>query len=316
MAPYFQLITACQSYFDQAVEIARLLNIKLTSRKWNGERVAMCGFPIPHIDRYLKILVQQEHRFVAMCEEFPRYDSYGLKEFERRISRIVTPGTLIDESFIDPYNNNYLLAIHVPLTTPPPESIGLAWIDISTGEFFSKECAFETLKDELARLAPHEIVLEESMKQHTEHPIVAALKEADRLVSYCSSTVPPSGDTPITSGSSQVQGTFNQTVISTRSQTLAELSREADSVPDQETSAIQLLTKFLQANLLEHMPLLNSPRHEDIRDRMQIDAHTIQGLEIREAGHEGSAKGSLLSVVKRTLTSGGTRLLSRWLCKL
>jgi len=327
MAPNFQFITACQSYFDQAVEVAHLLNIKLTSRKWNGERVAMCGFPVPHLDRYLKTLVQQEHRFVAMCEEFVRYDSNGLKEFERRISRIVTPGTLIDESFVDPYNNNYLLAVHVPLTTPPPESIGLAWIDISTGEFFSKECTFENLKDELARLAPREIVLDDSMKKHTEHPIVAALKEANRLVSYCSSTVPPSGDTSTASGSPQVQGTFNQTMIpdesphadfGTRSQTrlAAELSRETDSIPDQETSAIQLLTRFLQANLLEHMPLLNAPHHEDIRDRMQIDSHTIQGLEIREVGHEGITKGSLLSVVKRTLTSGGTRLLSRWLCRL
>jgi DNA mismatch repair ATPase MutS len=316
-----------KSYFDQAVELARLLNIKLTSRKWNGERVAMCGFPIAHLDRYLKILVQKEHRFVAMCEEFVRYDSNGLKEFERRISRIVTPGTLIDESFIDPCNNNYLLAVHVPWPTPPSDSIGLAWIDVSTGEFFSKECAFESLKDELARLAPREIVLDESMKQHKEHPIFAALSEANCLVSYCASEAPSSGDTPMTSRllrSRQIQPNMSPdespAELDTRNQTLesrlaAELFHETGTMPVQETSAIELLTRFLQANLLEHMPLLNAPRHEDIQDRMQIDAHTIQGLEIREVGHEGSTKGSLLSVVKRTLTSGGTRLLSRWLCR-
>ena len=276
----------------------------------------MCGFPIPHIDRYLKILVQQERRFVALCEEFVRFDSDGSKEFERRISRIVTPGTLIDESFIDPYNNNYLLSVHVPLTTQSSDPIGLAWIDVSTGEFFSKECAFESLKDELARLAPREVVLDESMKQRI--GLFPALGEVNCLVSYYSSR-----DTP---ASPQVEGKFNYTMspiessdteIDTRKQTAesyvpAELSLE---MPNQEASAIALLTRFLQANLLEHMPLLNAPSHENILDRMQIDAHTIQGLEIREVGYEGLTKGSLLSVVKRTMTSGGARLLSQWLCK-
>ena len=310
-----------KSYFDQAVEISRLLNIKLTSRKWNGERVAMCGFPIPHLDRHLKILVQQEHRFVAMCEEFAHYDSNGMKEFERRISRIITPGTLIDESFIDPCNNNYLLAVNVPLSSDP---VGLAWIDVATGEFFSKSCAFENFKDELARLAPREIVLDESMKQYKGHPTLVALSEVNCVISYCSPAIPLFGKTP---ESPRVQVTLKTTMplkegsdpeLNLRDKIRGPLRnrcfREVPSMPDQETLAIELLTGFLQANLREHMPLLNAPRHEDIQDRMQIDAQTIQGLEVREVGHEGITKGSLLSVVKRTLTSGGTRLLSRWLC--
>lgn len=297
-----------KSYFDQALEISRLLNIKLTSRKWNGERVAMCGFPIQHLDRYLKVLVQQEHRFVAMCEEFAHYDSNGLKEFERRISRIITPGTLIDESFIDPCNNNYLLAVNVPLSSDP---VGLAWIDVATGEFFSKNCAFENLKDELARLAPREIVLDESMKQYKEHPTLVVLSEVNCVISYCSPAA------PLFSGAlepSHAQVTFKEpTPLEKGSDPKLNL-RDQTLGPDRETLAIKLLTDFLQANLREHMPLLNAPRHEDIQDRMQIDAQTIQGLEIREVGHEGITKGSLLSVVKRTLTSGGSRLLSRWLC--
>jgi DNA mismatch repair ATPase MutS len=260
-----------------------------------------------------------------MCEEFAHYDSDGVKEIERRISRIVTPGTLIDESFIDPCNNNYLLSAQATLTTQSSDPVGLAWIDVSTGEFFSKECAFESLKDELARLAPREIVLEESMKQHKAHPIFVALNEVDCLISYCSPPAPLSGNTPAPSG---IQGTLDQKMLdesldikldarklTLESRFAAKLSLETEPIRGQETSAIGLLTRFLQANLLEHMPLLNSPRHEDIQDRMQIDAHTIQGLEIREVGHEGYTKGSLLSVVKRTLTSGGTRLLSRWLCR-
>lgn len=311
------------------MEIARLLNIKLTSRKWNGERVAMCGFPIPHLDRYLKILVQKEQRFVAMCEEFVRYDSNGIKEFERRISRIITPGTLIDESFLNPFENNYLLAISVPSTVASSELIGLAWIDVSTGEFFSKQCTFESIQDELARLAPREIVLDNSMKQSKDHPLLSALKETKFLVSYGTATLFDDSATTNTQSSSTpriisckfiVGADTPESDATTQTKTLqsrlaSKLLCGPDTLPNQEAFAINLLTEFLKEHLLEHMPLLNAPCHEDVHDRMQIDAHTIQGLEIREAGLDGSAKGSLLSVVKRTLTSGGTRLLSRWLCK-
>jgi len=316
------------------VEIARLLNIKLTSRKWNGERVAMCGFPISHLDRYLKILVQKEQRFVAMCEEFVHYDSNGIKEFERRISRIVTPGTLIDESFLNPFENNFLLAISVPSTVASLEPIGLAWIDVSTGEFFSKQCTFESIQDELARLAPREIVLDNSIKHSKDHPLFLALEETKCLVSY-GTTATLSDDPAIPTSTTNTQSPSSPRIISdkfifgadtpesddaTQTKTLqsrlaSELLRGLDTLPTQEAFAINLLTRFLKEHLLEHMPLLNTPCHEDVKDRMQIDAHTIQGLEIREAGLDGTAKGSLLSVVKRTLTSGGTRLLSRWLCK-
>lgn len=317
------------------MEIASLLNIKLTSRKWNGERVAMCGFPVPHLDRYLKMLVQKERRFVAMCEEYPRYDSDGIKEFERRISRIITPGTLIDESFLNPFDNNYLLAINLSPSTFSPAPMGLAWIDVSTGEFFSKRCSMEGILDELARLAPREIVLDECMKQHKDHPIFSALAETNCLVSYCIQSTLLNGG-PVKEGRcpslksmpASLPVASNQTTtaegldaeVDTFSNAMptrlgAELIEDLDTIPNQETSAVALLTKFLQENLLEHMPLLNAPRRDDIHDRMQIDAHTIQGLEIRETGQEASLKGSLLSVVKRTLTSGGTRLLARWLCK-
>jgi DNA mismatch repair ATPase MutS len=329
-------LTSLQSYFDQAVEIASLLNIKLTSRKWNGERVAMCGFPIPHLDRYLKILVQKERRFVAMCEEYARYDSDGIKEFERRISRIITPGTLIDESFLNPFDNNYLLAINLSPTIFSPDPMGLAWIDVSTGESFSKHCRMEGIRDELARLAPREIVLDECMKQHKDHTIFSALEETNCLVSYCTQNTSLSGG-PVKEGMSPSLKPMPASPLVASKQTTAaeglaaevdtpsnplqtrlaaEFVGELDTIPSQETSAIALLTKFLQENLLEHMPLLNAPRRDDIHDHMHIDAHTIQGLEIRETGQEGSLKGSLLSVVKRTLTSGGTRLLARWLCKL
>ena len=90
--------TSRQSYFDQASEVAGLLSIKLTSRKWDGQDVPMAGFPVLQLERHLKTLVQVHRKSVAMCEEFSI--DPDTERFARRVTRILTPGTLIDESFL------------------------------------------------------------------------------------------------------------------------------------------------------------------------------------------------------------------------
>ncbi|KAL0575036.1 hypothetical protein V5O48_006937 [Marasmius crinis-equi] len=299
-----------ESYFDQAVEVASLLNIKLARRRWAGKTVAMCGFPLPHLDKYLKILVQQNKRFVAMCEEFPRFLGTGKREFERRVVRVVTPGTLIDESFLNHYENNFLLAISAPPpsgTSAEAQSAGIAWIDVSTGEFYSKVAPIENLRDELARIGPREVLLEGRYQKDANSAILSAVAEIDTITSYVDLT----GRTP------PKLGTLQPTPTAVTDELVAEYSNTSE-IPDvytaEEGGAITLLTAYLQANLLEHMPPLLQPSREHMEGRMQIDSHTIQALEIRETMRDGSSKGSLMSVIKRTITSSGTRLLSRWLC--
>ncbi|KIY45381.1 hypothetical protein FISHEDRAFT_66962 [Fistulina hepatica ATCC 64428] len=286
-----------ESYFSQATDIARLLSIKLTSRKIDGHRVPMCGFPLQHLDKYLKVLVQQHKRLVAMCEEFPVY-SPGAKIpsqalFERRVTRVITPGTLIDEIFLNQYENNFLLAIAIPEMSIPAESedaasasssstppfltvpIGLAWIDVSTGEFFSKAATIESLRDELARIQPREVVLNTSRD-----PTQEATVEKNNVFDSA----------------------------------LEALAEDDHFFTPQEAQAVGLLTSFMRKHLLEHMPVLSLPNREHSHGRMHIDAHTIKALEIRENAYEGGTRGSLLSVIKRTVTMSGTRLLARWLC--
>ncbi|KIJ68225.1 hypothetical protein HYDPIDRAFT_179416 [Hydnomerulius pinastri MD-312] len=283
-----------ESYFDQANEVARLLGIKLTSRVWDKQDVAMCGFPIMHLDKHLKVLVQQHKRFVAMCEEFPRYTDGQKPEFERRVSRVITPGTLIDEPFLNHFENNYLMSIS-PAESPDGEA-GLAWIDVSTGEFFTKTTILEGLKDELARIGPREIVLAEELRDQTSHPVRQMTEDEGNLISYirpsaADEVLPPSGDLVSPSG-----------------------SPAAPIYTAQESSAIEILTSYLRANLLEHMPQLSTPNREGTGECMQIDSHTIKALEIRESTREGGTTGSLLNVVRRTVTSSGARSLARKLC--
>ncbi|EJD55180.1 hypothetical protein AURDEDRAFT_93889 [Auricularia subglabra TFB-10046 SS5] len=285
-----------ESYFEQAAEVAQLLGIKLTSRSWEGTRVLMCGFPLPHLDKYLKVLVQQNRRFVALCEEFRVPSATGNvldKAFERRVTRVLTPGTLIDESFLNHYQNNYLLAVS---DAAAGKKLGLAWMDVSTGEFFAQDSTMETLRDDVARIGPQEVVIDRTIQATPSHPLPQLLTEEGCFVSYIA---PGDAALPVASGDTMDDLTATQR------------PKPVFSAP--ETAAIALLTTYLHANLMEHMPRALVPAAAG-GARMQIDAHTIKALEIRESMREGGVTGSLLSVVKRTTTSSGTRLLARWLC--
>ena len=293
-----------QSYFDQAAEVATLLNIKLTSRKWDNQTILMCGFPIIHLQKHLKTLVQQNNRFVALCEEFAGPALPGVKpSYDRRVVRIVTPGTLIDEPFLNRYENNYLMAITPAVYRPLREDdyLGLAWIDVSTGEFFTRSTTVESLSDDIVRIRPREVAL--SIKMESTDPcLVRAIVRSECVpISYFDAASPTHSQSP----SRPLPAP--DAPLNARSPTPSVLS-------PQESSAVHLLTCYLQSNLLEHMPSLPAPSREAAEARMEIDAHTLKSLEIRERIHEGGATGTLLGCVKRTVTSGGTRLLSRWLC--
>jgi DNA mismatch repair ATPase MutS len=240
----------------------------------------MCGFPLTHLDKHLKTLVQHQKRFVSMCEEFPKYSKFGEKEFERRVTRIVTPGTLIDEPFLNTFENNYLLSVQ---PSPDGPLVGLAWIDVSTGEFFSKESTVESLQDEFARIGPKEVVLPASVPDDPSHPVISLLKEESMFYSFAAVQAP------------------------------ADRSTSDDA--SIESASIFLLSEYLHDNLLESAPVLESPTHETDSTLMQIDAHTIKSLEIREASYVGGTKGTLVSVIRRTTTDSGSRLLARRLCQ-
>lgn len=255
----------------------------------------MCGFPVLHLHKYLKVLVEKHKKCVAMCEEFLKEPLEGPKGgFDRRVVRIITPGTLIDEPFLNADENNYLLSVG---TRGPIESItqtiGLSWIDVSTGEFFTKERTVENLRDELVRIAPREVVMDRNTASDSH--LTAALEVLDQEGIVLSLITPKLAEQK-TFSSSEDPEPMNP-VLS-----------------ESESAAVKLLTTFLHENLLESMPKLFQPSREFSEGRMEIDSHTVKGLEIRESMREGGTAGSLLSVIKRTTTPGGTRLLARWLC--
>src|ERR1700746_302969 len=142
-------------FFDDAEVASRALGIVLTKRgKHRGRDIPMCGVPVERADEYLHRLIAAGHR-VAVCEQIEdpaEAKKRGAKSVVRRdVVRLVTPGTLTEDSLLDAKRNNYLLALARARVTSGEDQFALAWIDISTGEFRVRECERTTLAAEIAR---------------------------------------------------------------------------------------------------------------------------------------------------------------------
>src|SRR5256714_12545894 len=156
-------------FFEDAEVAARALGIVLTKRgKHLGRDIPMCGVPIHRADEYLHRLIMLGHR-VAVCEQLEdpaEARKRGGKSVVRRdVVRLVTPGTLTEDTLLDASRNNYLLAIARarPSSTDEGSRFALGWIDISTGEFRIAECNRAGLPAEIARLEPGEIIVSDAL---------------------------------------------------------------------------------------------------------------------------------------------------------
>src|SRR5450755_3663160 len=150
-------------FFEDAEIASRALGIMLTKRgKHQGMHIPMCGVPVERSDDYLHRLIASGHR-VAVCgqmEDPAAARARGNKSVVRRdVVRLVTPGTLTEDSLLDARSNNYLLALARARASSDEDRFALAWIDISTGEFYVGECDRGTLAAEIARIEPGEILV-------------------------------------------------------------------------------------------------------------------------------------------------------------
>src|SRR3982075_707848 len=154
-------------FFEDAEIASRALGIMLTKRgKHQGMDIPMCGVPVERSDDYLHRLIASGHR-VAVCEQMEdpaAARARGNKSVVRRdVVRLVTPGTLTEDTLLDARTNNYLLAIARARGSSGADRIGLAWIDISTSEFTVTECSVGELAATLARINPNEAIVTDTL---------------------------------------------------------------------------------------------------------------------------------------------------------
>ena len=284
-------------FFEDAEIAARALGIVLTKRgKHHGQDIPMCGVPIHRSDEYLHRLIALGHR-VAVCEQLEdpaEAKKRGSKSVVRRdVVRLVTPGTLTEDSLLDARRNNYLLAVaRARLSSVGEEArFALAWIDISTGEFRITETTRAALAAEIARLEPSEIIVSDAL-----------YSEAD-LVPYWRSlpaVTPLTRDVFDSATAERRLTTFFSVATSDAFGTLTRL----------ELTAAAACVTYVERTQLGQRPPLSPPMRESAGASMAIDQATRGNLELtRTLG--GERRGSLLDAIDRTVTSAGSRLLAQ-----
>ncbi len=276
-------------FFDDAVAAAAALDIALTKRgKHQGDDIPMCGVPVHASEAYLLTLIRKGFR-VAVCEQTEdpaEAKKRGSKSVVRReVVRLVTPGTLTEESLLDARRHNYLAAF--------AELRGegaVAWVDISTGELAVTPCPPVRLGPELARLAPREVLLSET------HDAARA-----QVVTDAGAHLTPlsRGSFDSTSGEKRLCALFHVSTLDA-----------FGSFGRAEISAMAALVDYLEITQKGKLPLLRPPRREETGATMQIDAATRRNLELTRS-LSGGREGALLAAIDRTVTSGGGRLLER-----
>ncbi|MHA6264289.1 DNA mismatch repair protein MutS [Arenibacterium sp. CAU 1754] len=278
-----------EMFFDDAVAAAEALDIALTKRgKHNDQDIPMCGVPVHAAEGYLLTLIRKGFR-VAVCEQMEspaEAKKRGYKSVVKRdVVRLVTPGTLTEDALLEARRHNFLAAF-----AQVRDRSSLAWADISTGSFHVMVLPKVRLGPELARLAPSELIVSEG-QDDPPFDLADDLKIA----------LTPLG-----------RSSFDSTAAEKR---LCDLFSVATldafgTFERAEVSAMGALIDYLEITQKGKLPLLQTPVR-DAEDRVvQIDAATRRNLELTKS-LSGGRDGSLLSVVDRTVTPGGARLLEQ-----
>jgi len=282
-------------FFDDAEVASRALGIMLTKRgKHLGRDIPMCGVPCERADDYLHRLIALGHR-VAVCEQLEdpaEARKRGAKSVVRRdVVRLVTPGTLTEDSLLDARSNNYLLALARARASSDEDRFALAWIDISTSEFYVGECDRGTLAAEIARIEPGEILVSDAFYSDPEFaPYLRSLP-----------AVTPLARDVFDGATAERRLASFFTVATTAS--FGAFSRV-------ELTAAAAAVTYVERTQVGKRPPLSPPLREAAGTTLAIDQATRSNLElIRTLG--GERRGSLLAAIDRTVTAAGSRLLAQ-----
>ena len=278
-----------EMFFDDAVAASAALDIALTSRGFHrGQPIAMCGVPVHSAEGFLLNLIRKGFR-VAIAEQMEdpaEAKKRGYKSVVRReVVRLVTPGTLTEDSLLEARRHNYLAAF-----AEVRDEAALAWADISTGELMVTPCPLVRLGPELARLAPREVLVAETR----EGELAALVQDAGASLSALSR-----GSFDSAGADARLCGLFGVGALDA-----------FGSFTRAEVSALGALVDYLALTQRGKLPLLRPPVRENAGSLMQIDAATRRNLELTQA-LSGGRDGSLLATVDATVTAAGARLLER-----
>ncbi len=280
-------------FFEDAEVAARELDIALTRRgKHDDQDIPMCGVPFHASEGYLEKLITKGHR-VAVCEQLENpaeAKKRGAKSVVKRdVVRIITPGTITEESLLEAHSNNYLCALVGEKT-----AYALAWVDLSTGDLKCENLSFSSLTDLLARLNPKEILISE--KNYTNEQLAQALKPWERhIVTQAAIKFSPKAS------ETRLLNAYGVTTL----EGLGTFSK-------QEIASLGALLDYIDLTQKGVMPPLSRPEQIDHSAHMELDPSTRRNLELFYT-LSGQKTGTLFAVINQTLTAAGARLLAEHL---
>ncbi|CAJ0553587.1 Ff.00g120990.m01.CDS01 [Fusarium sp. VM40] len=330
-------------YFEHAEEYGPLLNIKVASKKTNAGLVPMAGFPFFQLDRFLKILVQDLNRHVAIAEEFPNSPAAKVKSggllHDRRVARIITPGTLIDENFMDPYANNYVMAIHIETDdtataigrVSAPED-GLAGHEpasahqnpsaVGVGRHVGQSQGFQD--DMPLGLAWLDLSTGHFCTQQANlaslPAILSRVCPRELLLDQDLQSSPDhdifsllADDRHIISYAPRPHDPSLLHPDSWAPMLESRLSKpESAAFSSAEVHAAGFLLGYVKDQLQGMSMKLQPPLRNENMQIMAVDKNSLRALEIKQTIHDGVFRGSLLHAIRRTVTKSGARLLNEW----
>ena len=293
-------------FYDDAALAARVLGLTLTSRD-NG-KTPLAGIPYHALDGYLARLVNAGYK-VAISEQIETPTTLGSagvppaaervspaakKVVDRAIVRIVTPGTLTDDGLLDQTRPNILAAV-----CPADAQVGVATVELSTGEIAVWLCDEDALLDELVRVGPAEVLLAE-WSGVGRHPLDGPVR--DRTGAYVThrntTDFNPHRAQALIEEQFEVRG-------------LIGFGFEKIDPSLQAAGALLAYVRETQIGAIKH---LRPPRRQRVEDYLILDQTTLRSLEVERTMRSGARSGSLLAAVDLTCNAMGARLLRQWLC--
>ncbi|MDR3183257.1 MAG: DNA mismatch repair protein MutS [Planctomycetaceae bacterium] len=279
-----------EMFFDDAKTAAKLLGLALTSREKGPDGTPMAGFPHHQLDSYIAKIIAAGYR-AAVCEQME--DPKQAKGIVKRaVTRIVTAGTVTDETLLDPKELNYLAAVCYGPSKTDWNGAGIAWVELSTGAFYAAAVPADSVNEHLARIAPSELVVSES------------------------------GHLPMTDAAQRIQitkrpdWTFNfRTAYDTLLKQFQTATLEGFGFTD--TSGDQLAVcaagaalDYLNETQRQTLVQIDSIQRFALHTQLEIDEASRRSLEITRTIRGGKREGSLLGVLDRCVTPMGARYLS------
>jgi DNA mismatch repair protein MutS len=297
---FFRMGDFYELFDDDAKLVHEVLGLTLTQRT---EGIPMAGVPYHALDGYLRRMIEQGYR-VAVCDQIqdPK-DAKGV--VDRAVTRVLTPGTLVDESLLDETAANEVAAICFTGAGDDSDAV-LALAELSTGRFTLIDLPSSQLADELTRLAPSELLFAETA-DGVAPPRVARLRDTIG----CALTARPGWTFRIADARDMLREHFEVA-------TLAGFGLDDD---DPAVGPAGALLRFLQetqspdgAPTTHRLGHLRPPKRQPANQHLIVDATSLRSLEIERTMRSGETTGSLLSILQRCVTPMGKRLLRQWMC--